>query len=78
MGPEDIPLLIIVGGMVFGPPVWGIIDAVRLPSDAWKRAGQSKPAFIAMMALLGVPGTVVYAMVARPKVKEAQANLTSG
>lgn len=76
MGPEDIPLLIIVGGMVLGPPLWGIIDAARLPSEAWKRAGQSKPAFIVMQALLGVPGTIAYAMVVRPKVKEAKEQLS--
>lgn len=71
MGPEDIPLLIIVGGMAVGPPLWGIIDAARLPAEAWKRAGQSKPLFIVLQALMGVPATIVYAMAIRPKVKES-------
>lgn len=70
MGPEDIPLLLIVGGPILGGSVWGIIDAARLPRHAWRRAGQNKVLWI-ILQVFGLPVTVAYAMAIRPKVKQA-------
>lgn len=70
MGPEDIPFLIVLGGVLLGVPLWGIIDAARLPGEAWRSAGQNKVASIILQIIFGLFGTIVYAMAVRPKVKE--------
>ena len=46
-----------------------LIEAVRIPDSQWDAAGQNKLLQIALMGILGVIGTIVYAVTARPELK---------
>lgn len=41
-------------------PLWGVVDAVRIPSDAWEKAGRSKRFWIAIQVLTLYLGAVAY------------------
>jgi peptide/nickel transport system ATP-binding protein len=61
-----VPLLIVVLIVV---NIWGIVDAARKPERRWNRAGKSKALWIVLQLLLGVLGTALYLIVARPHLK---------
>lgn len=46
-----------------------LIEAVRVPSEAWRAAGQEQIVHILLMVFLGIIGTFVYVVVARPKLR---------
>ncbi len=50
-----------------------LIDAVRTPASAWDAAGQSQLVHILLMVFLGVIGTIVYVVVARPRLRAVTA-----
>jgi hypothetical protein len=41
-------------------PIWGVMDAARIPSDAWAKAGRSKRFWIAIQIFTLYLGTVIY------------------
>ncbi|MGQ0678242.1 MAG: hypothetical protein ACT4OM_01045 [Actinomycetota bacterium] len=41
-------------------PIWGILDAVRIPTRAWQEAGRSKRLWILIQLALLYIGTVAY------------------
>jgi prolipoprotein diacylglyceryltransferase len=64
-------VLVVVGLVVF---VWWIrmlIEALRTPASQWEAAGQSLIVYVLLMVLLGVIGTIVYVVVARPQLRSA-------
>ena len=46
-----------------------LIEAVRTPTDVWRAAGQEQLVHILLMVFLGLVGTIVYVVVARPKLR---------
>ena len=62
--------------------IWGIVDATRRPTQAWKRAGQNKVVWIVLQAAglvvwIGLIMTVIYFLAIRPSVKRAESALAS-
>lgn len=43
-----------------------LIEALRLPDEAWVHAGQSKMLWVLLMVFLGVIGTILYVVIVRP------------
>lgn len=43
-----------------------LIEALRAPDQAWVAAGQNKILWVLLMVFLGVLGTVLYVLIARP------------
>lgn len=65
-------LLFVLGLGFVALSVWWLIlliEAVRIPDAQWAAAGQNKLLQIALMILLGVIGTIVYAVTARPELQ---------
>lgn len=49
----------------------GLIEVVRVPAPRWDAAGQSQLVHILLMVFLGVIGTLVYWLTARPALKRS-------
>ena len=58
----------LVGLIVGASIVIGAIDLVRQPGWAWKRAEESKAAYLVLVLLLPLVGLAMYLLAARPKV----------
>ena len=48
-----------------------LIEAVQYPDAQWDAAGQNKLLHVLLMVFLGIIGTIVYAVTARPALKNA-------
>ena len=68
-------LLLLLGFIPFVWWVWCLIQAMRVPDSDWVAADQNKLIYILLMIFLGVVGTIVYAVVARPALRRAGADL---
>jgi hypothetical protein len=64
--PIELVAVIVAASMVVGA-----VDIIRQPGWAWKRAEESKPAYLILDLLLPVIGLSMYAFRARPKVTAA-------
>ena len=64
-------LILLVLPLAFGTVLWlvGLIDALRTPDGKWEVAGQSKILYVLLMVFLGLLGTLLYALIARPALK---------
>lgn len=51
--------------------IWCLIQALRIPDSAWATADQNKLLYVVLMIFLGVIGTIAYAVVARPALRNA-------
>ena len=51
-----------------------LVQALRIPDSTWEAADQSKLVYVLLMVLLGLLGTVLYALVARPALRRAGAS----
>ena len=58
----------LVGLIVGASMVVGAIDLIRQPGWAWKRAEESKAAYLILVLLLPLVGLAMYLLAARPKV----------
>ncbi len=66
-GPSTFSLELV--GFVIGVSmIVGAIDLIRQPGWAWKRAEESKAAYLVLVLLLPLVGLGIYLYVARPKV----------
>lgn len=65
-----IVLVCIVGG--FTVFVWGLVDSISRPAQAYNQARSNKALWIALIVLLGVIGSALYLLVTRPKLIAAQ------
>lgn len=64
-----ISLIAIVGLPLF---VWWLvvlIEAVKTPGPQWDAAGQSLLVHVLLMLFLGVIGTIIYLVVAKPRLR---------
>lgn len=52
--------------------VWSIVDAVRFTDQQYDAAGQNKIVWVLILVLLGLLGTIIYAVVARPSLKSVR------
>ena len=52
-----------------------LVEAVKVPDSTWAAADQSKLLYVLLMVLVGVLGTIVYVVVARPALRQAGATL---
>jgi hypothetical protein len=43
-----------------------LVQALRVPDNVWTGAGQSKILWVLLMVFLGVLGTILYVLIARP------------
>ena len=69
-------LLLIFAAVGLALFVWWLamlIDAVRIPSETWRAAGQEQLVHILLMVFLGIIGTIVYVLVAKPKLRAVTA-----
>ncbi len=66
-GPSNFSLEL-VGLIVGASIVVGAIDLIRQPGWAWKRAEESKAAYLVLVLLLPLVGLAMYLLSARPKV----------
>lgn len=67
---------LVFGLLMLGAFAWWLlmlIDAVRTPASAWQAAGQNQLVHILLMVFLGIIGTIVYVVVARPKLRTVTA-----
>lgn len=48
-----------------------LVDALRHPAERWEQAGQSRLLYVLLMVFLGAIGALVYALVARPRLRAA-------
>ena len=72
-----LTLLVFFAAMVIGFIWWLVvlIEALKIPDPIWLAAGQSKILFVALMVLLGIIGSIVYVVVARPQLRAAGASI---
>jgi len=59
-----LPLLLAVA-----LPIWGVVDALQTPPARWQEARHNRLAWIALIVLLPVLGSVLYALVVRPRLR---------
>ena len=66
-------LLILVVGLVgFAVWLWALIDALQRPDSDWRSADQSKIVWILVIVLVGIIGSLIYLVVARPRLNEVR------
>lgn len=58
----------LVGLLVVAAMVITAVDLIRQPGWAWRRAGESKAAYLVLVLLLPVVGMIMYVLSSRPKV----------
>ncbi len=67
-------VLLIVGfglaGFAFW--VWSLVDAIQRPDADWEQAGQSKLVWILVLVFVGIIGSFIYLLVARPSLEEVK------
>lgn len=51
--------------------VWSLVDALRIDDRRWAAAGQSKVLWVLLIVLLGLLGSILYALMARPALGRA-------
>lgn len=77
MNPESLGLnvaTVVVGAIGVGILLWWLfmlIEAVRTSDPLWKTAGQSKWLHVLAMVFLGVLGTLIYVVTARPALRRS-------
>jgi hypothetical protein len=57
--------------IIWGIPIWGIVDAAMKPDPVWRAAGQNKVVWIILQVVLGIIGTAIYVFAIRPKLVAA-------
>ncbi len=46
-----------------------LVDALKVPRAQWNAAGESQLLYVLLMVFLGVIGTFMYVLIARPKLR---------
>lgn len=68
-----VPAVFVVFALIaialFGWWLAMLIDALRTPQGQWEVARQNQLVYVLMMIFLGVIGTIVYVLVARPQLR---------
>jgi DMSO/TMAO reductase YedYZ heme-binding membrane subunit len=56
--------------------IWAIVDVLRTPADVWETAKQNQVLWAAVVLLVSLLGPILYLMIARPQLLEANARLS--
>lgn len=64
---EILLLLLVAAVTVY--PLYGIVDALRQPDDAWRRARQWRWLWVILQILLNFVGTTYYLFVIKREMK---------
>ena len=67
-----ILVIVLLGLAGFAFWVWALVDALQRPDDEWQHAGQNKLVWILVMIFLGILGSFIYLVVARPSLEETR------
>lgn len=75
-------IAVVLGGILIGLAVVALfvlwlavlVQALRIPDSTWESADQSKLVYVLLMVLLGLLGTLLYWLVARPALRRAGAS----
>jgi hypothetical protein len=62
-----------VGLVMLAVWIWSLVDALRFSDQRWVTAGQSKVLWVILIVLLGLLGSLLYVVVARPAVLRQEA-----
>ena len=79
VGSVEILVIVVVGMVTLGLPIWALVDAASRPDTAWTATGQSKVLWVALLVVLTIlcwVGWIValaYLLAVRPKLVAAQA-----
>jgi ABC-type multidrug transport system fused ATPase/permease subunit len=46
-----------------------LVDALKFSDASWSAAGESKVLYVLLMVFLGLIGTLLYVLIARPKLR---------
>jgi hypothetical protein len=46
-----------------------LVDALKVSDATWSAAGESKLLYVLLMVFLGLIGTILYVVIARPKLR---------
>ncbi len=49
--------------------IWSLVDALRFDDRRWEAAGQSKILWVILIAVLGLLGSILYVVMARPSLR---------
>jgi Protein of unknown function (DUF2510) len=58
----------IIGAIIGLASLYGVVDVLRQPGWAWRRAGRNRMLFLAMVVVFPSVGLAIYLFAARPKV----------
>jgi hypothetical protein len=72
MGGLELLIISMVFGLI-GLQVWGIVDIARRPEHEWRMVGQEKTLWLLIVLMVGLPGVIAYAAIARPKFEGMRA-----
>ncbi|QLQ10796.1 MAG: hypothetical protein HZY75_11020 [Nocardioidaceae bacterium] len=61
--------MLVIGAAIFVYWLIVLIEALKIPASEWERTGQSQLIYVLAMFLLGIIGTLLYVLIARPKLK---------
>lgn len=68
--------LLVFFGIVVAVFIWWLVvllEALKIPDQVWDGAGQNKILYVLLMVILGVIGSILYVVVARPQLRAAGA-----
>jgi hypothetical protein len=52
--------------------IWSLVDALCIPDRQWTGAGQSKVLWVLVIVLVGLLGSLLYLVIARPALSRAR------
>lgn len=53
--------------------IWSLVDALRITDQRWEAAGQNKLMWVVLIAVLGLLGSLLYVVMARPSLSRTTA-----
>lgn len=75
MGVVEVSVVFVLFALIsLGLFVWWLlvlVEALRVPDQAWVQAGQNKILWVLLMVFLGVLGTILYVLIVRPALPKA-------
>jgi uncharacterized RDD family membrane protein YckC len=48
--------------------IWSLVDALRIPDQRWTGAGENKILWVILIVVLGLLGSLLYALMPRKKL----------
>jgi hypothetical protein len=68
----SVVVLVFLVAIVFsGLWIWSLVDSLVIPDQQWSVAGQSKLLWVLLIVFLGLLGSLLYVVMARPALSRA-------